>query len=170
RNVTGVQTCSLPISDLFVPIKKVANDDDALDQLWELEGVGGNEVTGRVYPLNEAAAHLVGYTGQITAEELEEKDPGTYSAGDTIGKRGLEQLYEEKLKGEKGVKIIVTNDDKEDVILAETEVKDGENIELTIDADIQETIYKSYDGDAGTAAAIEPKTGETLALVSSPGF
>src|SRR5699024_12293115 len=70
----------------------------------------------------------------------------------------------------KGVKIIVTNDDKEDVTLAETEVKDGENIELTIDADIQETIYKSYDGDAGTAAAIEPKTGETLALVSRPGF
>jgi len=156
--------------DLSVPIKKVASDDDALDKLWELEGVGGNEVTGRVYPLNEAASHLVGYTGQITAEELKKMDPGTYSAGDTIGKRGLEQLYEEKLKGEKGVKIIVTNDDKEDVILAETEVKDGENIELTIDADIQEKIYKSYDGDAGTAAAIEPKTGETLALVSSPGF
>src|SRR5699024_12141918 len=102
--------------------------------------------------------------------ELKKMDPGTYSAGDTIGKRGLEQLYEEKHKGEKCDKIIVTNDDKEDDILTETEVKDGENIELTIDADIQEKIYKSYDGDAGTAAAIEPKTGETLALVSSPGF
>src|SRR5690625_6664779 len=68
------------------------------------------------------------------------------------------------------MQISFTNDDKEDVILAESEVKDGEYIELTIDADIQETIYKSYDGDAGTAAAIEPKTGETLALVSSPGF
>lgn len=156
--------------NLFVPIKKVASDDTALEQLWELEGVGGNEVTGRAYPLNDAAAHLVGYTGQITAEELEKKEPGAYSAGDTIGKRGLEQLYEAKLKGKKGVKIVITNDDKEDVILAETEVKDGENVELTIDADIQEAIYKSYDGDAGTAAAIDPKTGEALALVSSPGF
>src|SRR5699024_1399405 len=147
--------------DLSVPIKKVASDDDALDKLWELEGVGGNEVTGRVYPLNEAASHLVGYTGQITAEELKKMDPGTYSAGDTIGKRGLEKYDERKMKGEQSVNIIVRNEDKEDVILAETEVKDGENIELTIEADIQEKIYKSYDGDAGTAAAIEPKTGET---------
>src|SRR5699024_4302414 len=106
-------------------------------------------------------AHLVGYTGQITAEELKKMDPGTYSAGDTIGKRGLEQLYEEKLKGEKGVKIIVTNDDKEDVILAETEVKDAENIELTVAAAIKKERDKSYIGDSGTAAAIEPKTGET---------
>lgn len=157
--------------NLFVPLKKLAKTDDkVLDQLWELNGVSGNEVTGRVYPLNKATAHLVGYIGQITAEELEDKEPEIYSANDMVGKRGLEQLYEEKLKGEKGVKIIVNKEDEDDVVLAEKEVKDGENIELTIDTDIQEEIYKSFDGDAGTAAAIDPKSGETLALVSSPAF
>src|SRR5699024_11222884 len=55
-------------------------------------------------------------------------------------------------------------------VLAEKPVQDGESIVLTIDADVQEEIYASYDGDAGTAASINPKTGETLALVSSPAF
>src|SRR5690625_6689179 len=87
-----------------------------------------------------------------------------------IGKRGLEQIFEEQLKGEKGLKIIISNEDEEDVVLAEKPVKHGETITLTIDANIQDKVFDSYDGEAGTAAAIDPKTGETLALVSSPGF
>ncbi|HLR65646.1 penicillin-binding transpeptidase domain-containing protein [Virgibacillus alimentarius] len=156
--------------NLFVPLKKISKDNPNTDQLWELDGVVGNEVLGRVYPLNKATSHLVGYIGQINAEEMEKAEPGMYHPNDMIGKRGLEQLYEEKLKGEKGVKIFVVKKGEEDVILAEREVKDGETIQLTIDANIQEEVYKSYDDGAGTAAAIDPKTGETLALVSSPGF
>lgn len=157
--------------ELFVPLKKVSKKEEKLlDQLWELDGVKGNEVTGRVYPLNEAASHIVGYIGEITAEELEDQEPGTYRNGDMIGKRGLEQLYEEKLKGEQGVAILVTKEDGDDAIIAKKEVKDGKNIELTLDVKAQKEIYDSYDGAAGTAAAIDPKTGETLALVSSPGF
>src|SRR5699024_9637299 len=77
---------------------------------------------------------------------------------------------EERLKGEKGLAIVVTSEDKEDFVLAEKPVKHGETITLTIDANIQDKVFYSYDGEAGTAAAINPKTGETLALVSSPGF
>lgn len=157
--------------DQFVPLKKVPkSEEDVLDQLWDLEPIMGREVTGRVYPAKEAAAHLVGYIGQITAEELEKQDPGTYTANDMIGKRGLEQLYEKQLKGEQGVIITVSKEDEDDVVLAEKAVQDGKNVQTTIDADLQEKIYGTYDGEAGTTAAVDPKTGEALALVSSPSF
>ncbi|GGB55145.1 penicillin-binding transpeptidase domain-containing protein [Virgibacillus dakarensis] len=157
--------------NLFVPLKKVPKTKEAvLNQLWELDPVTEREVTGRVYPAGEAAAHLVGYVGKITAEELEKQEPGEYTANDTIGKRGLEQLYEDQLKGEQGVTITVSKEGEDDVVLAEKPVKDGENIQTTIDVDLQEKIYSSYDGEAGTTAAVNPKTGETLALVSSPAF
>src|SRR5699024_6932704 len=61
-------------------------------------------------------------------------------------------------------------EDENDVVLAEKPVENGENIELTIDVNVQDRIYNSYNNEAGTAAAIDPKTGETIALVSSPGF
>lgn len=157
--------------DQFVPLKKLPKtQQDIVDQLLNLDGVLQREVTGRVYPSGEAAAHLIGYIGQITAEELEEKDPDVYSPNDMIGKRGLEQIFEERLKGEKGLEIFIANEGEENVILADNPVKHGENITLTIDANIQDEIFYSYDGEAGTAAAIDPKSGETLALVSSPGF
>lgn len=157
--------------DLFVPIKTVPKTkEDILNQLLELDGVTRREVTGRVYPSAEAAAHLVGYIGQITAEELEDKDPGVYGPNDMIGKRGLEQIFEEQLKGDKGVKITIANEGEEDVILAETPMKNGEDISLTIDANIQDKVFDSYEDQAGTATVLDPKTGETLALVSSPSF
>lgn len=157
--------------DQFVPLKKVPKtQQDIVDQLLNLDGILQREVTGRVYPSGEAAAHLIGHIGQITAEELEELDANQYSAHDMIGKRGLEQLFEERLKGEKGLKIYVSNEGEEAAVLADNPVKHGENITLTIDANIQDKIFFSYEGEAGTAAAIDPKSGETLALVSSPGF
>lgn len=159
--------------DLFVPLKQVAlTDEETLDQLFEVPGITNRELTNRVYPAGEAAAHLVGYIGDITAEELEEAKPGAYNATDAIGKRGLEQWYEDRLKGERGVTIVIEKEDEEEVVLAENPVQDGENITLTIDINVQEKIYQAYEEekDSGTAAAINPVTGETLALVSSPAF
>src|SRR5699024_11528883 len=81
--------------NLFVPLKTVLpTDTNLLDQLGEIDGVMGNEVTGRYYPLGETAAHLVGYVGQITAEELKENDYDRYSPKDMIGIRVLEKLFE----------------------------------------------------------------------------
>lgn len=157
--------------NLFVPLKKVLpTNTELLDQLGAIDGVQGNDVTGRVYPLGEAAGHLTGYVGQINEEELEESPPGVYTPNDSIGKRGLEKLFEEQLRGHAGAKIYIKKEDEDDIILAEKEVKNGESVQLTIDVNIQEKIYDTYQGDAGTAAAIHPKTGETLALVSSPAF
>jgi len=156
--------------DLFVPIKKVAKSkEDTLTKLKDIPSVRTQEVTGRVYPLGESAAHLTGYVGTITAEELEKQEEGTYSEHDVIGKRGLEQIFEKRLKGEQGVRILVVNDGKE-FVLAEKPAKDGDVIRLTIDVNLQKEIFEAYDESGGTAAAINPKTGETLALVSSPAF
>ncbi|SET08737.1 penicillin-binding protein [Oceanobacillus limi] len=157
--------------DTFVPLRKIPKTSTEItDQLFEIDGVIGNNATGRIYPLGEAAAHLVGYIRQITAEQLEEKDPNVYGPNDMIGNTGLERAYEEQLKGEKGVKIYVSKEGEEDITIAEKEVKNGENIITTIDANIQEAIFNSYEGEAGTTSAIDPKTGETLALVSSPAY
>lgn len=156
--------------ELFVPLKTISKDDSsALDTLMNIPGVASKEVTSRTYPAGEATSHLVGYIGKITAEELKDKKE-LYGSEDMIGKRGLEQLFENDLRGQAGVKIIIKKPDNDQTVLAEKPVVDGENIKLTIDVSLQEKIYKSYGKEAGTSAAINPKSGETLALVSSPGF
>ncbi|WP_047984489.1 penicillin-binding transpeptidase domain-containing protein [Ornithinibacillus californiensis] len=158
--------------DLFVPVGKQIpeSNQELLDQLWQVEGVMTQKTTGRIYPLGEAAAHLVGYVGKITAEELEGQDSTRYTANDTIGKTGLERFFESELKGEKGIKIYTTKEGNDDITLAEKPVQNGKSIQTTIDINIQEKIYNSLENAPGTAAAIHPKTGETLALVSSPSF
>lgn len=156
---------------LFVPLKNVPKTEESrLNQLWQIDGVQGREVTGRVYPLGKSAAHLVGYIGKITSEELEKMDTKPYTENDMIGKRGLEQLYEDHLQGEHGVKVMIKTEDDEEIIIADKEVKNGESLQLTIDANVQEKVYEAYEGNIGTTAVIHPKTGETLALVSSPAF
>ena len=155
----------------FVPIKKIPADQrDLLEEAVAIDGVVNRKAKARQYPLGEAAAHLIGYVGPITAEELEKREGEGYGTNDVIGKRGLEQVLEKRLKGESGVKIYVKKEDGTQETIAEKEVKNGEDIKLTIDRTVQGTIFAQMDGEAGTAAAIDPITGETLALVSTPSF
>ncbi|WML24515.1 penicillin-binding transpeptidase domain-containing protein [Neobacillus sp. OS1-33] len=156
---------------LFVPLARVAmQDEERIAQLIALEPVQTRKVEARIYPYEKAAAHLIGYVGPITADELTKlKDKG-YSSNDMIGKRGLEQVYDEQLKGKTGVKITIKKKSGEVVLLAEKPVEDGKTVKLTIDADVQSAIYDELGKEAGTGAAINPVTGETLALVSSPSF
>lgn len=162
--------------DHFVPLKTIPKtDENTLAQLRNVPSVAVRETLGRMYPSSEASAHLVGYVGRITSEELEKLPKDKYDENDVIGKRGLESLYEERLKGEDGVKILVVKEDEkgdlESTVLAEKPVQDGEKIVLTIDINLQELLYEKYEGKIkGAAAAINPKTGEILALVSSPSF
>jgi penicillin-binding protein 3 len=157
--------------DLFVPLKKVSMDDqERIAQLIALEPVQTKKVEARIYPYKEAAAHLIGYVGSITAEELEKvKDKG-YTSTDIIGKSGLEEVYDEHLKGKSGVKITIKKPDGSTEILAEKPVEDGQDLKLTIDIDKQVSLYGQLVGEPGAGAAIDPVSGETLALVSSPSF
>ncbi|USK84961.1 penicillin-binding transpeptidase domain-containing protein [Peribacillus asahii] len=154
----------------FVPIKKLPQNDAKIAKLISIPGVSVTEVTERVYPYGAATAHLIGYVGEASAEDLEKLKGKGYTANDVIGKRGLEQLLEERLRGEAGAKIYIKADNGTEKVIAERKGKEGEFIALTIDAELQQDIYKQYNNEAGTAAAINPKTGETLALVSSPSF
>ncbi|WP_121640165.1 penicillin-binding transpeptidase domain-containing protein [Virgibacillus sp. Bac330] len=156
--------------NLFVPIAKITKEDEALwNELVAINGITRQETTGRIYPGGAATGALVGYIGQVTAEELKKQKENNYSAQDTIGKRGLEKLYEKQLRGIKGSTVKVINDGEE-TILTEKEAKDGENVKLTIDINAQEKIYNTLDGDKSTTSVIDAKTGETLGLVSSPSF
>ncbi|MDZ5471871.1 penicillin-binding transpeptidase domain-containing protein [Bacillus sp. 31A1R] len=155
----------------FVPIKKISKDDEELkEKLFQIPAVLKRDVSAREYPLGEAAAHLIGYVGPITAEELEKRKDKGYQANDIIGKRGLEQVFDEKLKGVSGAKIYIKKTDGSEVLIAQKEVQNGEDVALTIDAGLQVKTYKELVGEAGTSVAIHPETGETLALVSSPSF
>jgi penicillin-binding protein 3 len=156
----------------FVPIKKLSPDQNKLlPQLVKLPGVNKQAAESRVYPYGKAASHLVGYVGPITAEELAQHKNDGYTASSLIGKRGLEQLYDQQLRGKPGVKIqIVGSDGKVKKVVAEQGVQNGENISVTIDGKLQKKIYGQMQNNAGTSAAINPKTGEVLALVSTPAF
>jgi penicillin-binding protein 3 len=155
--------------ELFVPLKNVSMEDTQLvNQLIALEPVRTKKVSARVYAYKEAAAQLIGYVGPVTAEDL--KQHKEYSANDIIGKRGLEQVYDEQLRGKAGVRILITKKLGGVDVLAEKPVEDGKQIQLTIDANLQAKIFAELKGEAGTSAAMNPVTGETLALVSSPSY
>ncbi|MGG3469511.1 penicillin-binding transpeptidase domain-containing protein [Neobacillus pocheonensis] len=158
--------------ELFVPLKSVSMDDtERIAQLVALEPVQTRKVGARIYPYGQAAAQLVGYVGPITADELEKRKDKGYTSRDVIGKRGLEQVLDEQLKGTSAVKIAIKKKDGSSaVVLAEKPVVDGKNVKLTIDAEMQKTIFDEMGGEAGAAAAMNPVSGETLALVSSPSF
>lgn len=155
----------------FVPIKKVAKSEtDLVQKAVNIAGVMAQDVPEREYPFGEAAAHLVGYIGSVTAEDLEKNEGKGYTANDKIGRRGLEQLYEDRLRPKNGAKIYIEKTDGTEALVAEKKAEDGETIHLTIDASLQKTIFEEMGKDSGTAAAIHPINGEILALVSTPSF
>lgn len=93
--------------ELFVPIKTIANNEEVKQQLKELDGVQLQTTVARVYPLAEKAAHVTGYVGLISAEELAAMTTQGYDETSLVGKAGLEGTYEETLHGEDGVSIII---------------------------------------------------------------
>ncbi len=125
----------------------------------------------REYPYGEVASHFVGYIRGITAEELEAHKGEGYTESSLIGKTGLELAFEDRLRGKNGTGIKIV-DANENIIesIAETDVEDGEDVKTTIDITLQENIFNEFDGDNGFSVAMNPKTGEVLAMVSFPSF
>nr|WP_242859890.1 penicillin-binding transpeptidase domain-containing protein [Clostridium drakei] len=157
---------------MFIPIKTISKDDkEKIDSLLKIPGVMVNEKKARVYPLKEKAAHLVGYVQAINADEIEKNKDSDYKNGDVVGKTGLEKIYEKVLRGKNGYEIYIVNKDgKKKKTLISTAVKNGEDLKLTIDSDMQNLLYEELSKDAGAAVAMNPKTGEVLALVSTPSY
>lgn len=174
--------------DSFVPIKTIPKEGvpDVMDMLLgeafaeegsleqallQVPGVMITDVEVREYPLKEAAAHLVGYVQSVTAEDLKEHEGEGYTSGSVIGRSGMEGLYEERLRGKNGYKILIKDSHGNNKsLLAMTPVQDGEDIRLTIDAGLQETLYEQLSEDKSCSVAMNPYTGEVLALVSTPSY
>jgi len=160
-------------SDQFVPIKKVASSQEMIiEEMIEVPGVTYTQVEMREYPYGESLSHLTGYISRINADELEKVKAQGYGETDSIGKRGLEQLLEEQLRGQDGVRIYIekTKQEAERITIAEKTAADGNPVTLTIDAELQQRTFNAMNGEVGTAAAVDPKTGEMLVLTSSPAF
>lgn len=153
--------------DSFVPIKTVDFNEDLAK--YDATGVSTQTVNKRYYPLGQAGAQLVGYTGKTTAEEIE-KDP-SLTGFDETGKTGLEAQLDEKLRGKAGGKIDIVNENGEfKETLIEQKKKDGEDIQLTIDRQIQKNAFEALDNLPGSTVVTAPKTGELKAVVSSPSY
>lgn len=158
--------------DTFVPIKKVSASNTTLkEQLLQISGIKITSTEARVYPLGEEAAHLIGYVQAINADELKEKEGKGYSSSSIIGKTGLEQAYEDTLRGIDGTEIYIIDENGTRLkTLAIQDKKDGTDVKLTIDSNIQKQLYYQMKDDKGFFVVMEPKTGELLALVSTPSY
>lgn len=155
----------------YVPLGTIRPDRDTLNRLFAIPGTKRTKVTMREYPYGESLAHLTGYIAPITAEQLEERSGQGYSPDAVIGREGLEALFESELRGDRGGKIFIEKTSVNETITAiDNSAAAGETIALTIDADLQRQVYREMGGEPGTAAAIDPYTGETHVLVSSPSF
>ncbi len=158
--------------DTFVPIKKVPKDSsDLKEQLLKIPGVMITTEEDRVYPYKEAASLLIGYVQNITQEELEQNSGKGYNTNSVIGKAGLEKQFEDRLKGNNGGEIYITDSNGKKIkTLVQTQSSDGENIKLTIDIDMQVKLYEQLKDQKGFFVVMEPKTGELLSLVSAPSY
>ncbi|MBU5317466.1 penicillin-binding transpeptidase domain-containing protein [Clostridium bornimense] len=164
-------TASYVQDDTFVPIKDISASDEKVTELLNVPGVMINDKEARVYPLGSEAAHLTGYVQNITADELEKNKGKGYSSSSVIGKVGLEKAYEDTLRGTDGVEIYIEDKDGEKKnVVASSKLKDGEDVTVTIDSNMQKLLYGQLESDKGFAVAMNPNTGEVLAMVSTPSY
>ncbi|MBA1248189.1 penicillin-binding protein 2 [Pseudomonas luteola] len=138
---------------------------------FRLPGVDVAAQLVRHYPLGEHFAHSVGYVGRINEQELKKLDPVNYSGTHHIGKTGIERFYESELHGQVGYEEVETNARGRVLrVLNRTDPKPGKDIVLTLDADLQAAAEKALGGRRGAIVAIQPRTGEVLAMVSQPSY
>ena len=161
--------------DSFVPIKTVSEitkNGLVYNGILNISGVKISTVGNRTYPYDKVASHVVGYVQNVNAEDLKKHKNEGYNSTSVIGRSGIEAAYEEKLRGITSGKIdLVDKNDKVIKELCHKEVKmSPQDITLTIDIDLQQSLYNEYQNDKSASVALNPKTGEVLALVSTPSY
>jgi penicillin-binding protein 2 len=136
---------------------------------FELPGIRIEVLPRRDYLYNDLASHLIGYLGEINQKELEQRKNEGYQRGDLLGKRGLEKLNEEELRGEKGtIYMEVDALGFEQRRLKGKETLPGNDIQLTIDLDLQLEAEQAMAGKAGAVIAMDVNTGSILVFASAP--
>jgi penicillin-binding protein 2 len=157
-----------------IPIKQeVTPDEEAFieahrNELPELETINEER---RLYPNDGFAAHLIGYVGEVSEDMLNDPRYAAYEPGDVVGKAGVEQTYDQLLRGEDGSRdVIVDSHGREVGILGTQHSIPGTDLRLTIDNDLQRAAELALGDREGAIVAMDPRNGEILALVSRPSF
>src|ERR1700722_8558024 len=138
------------------------------NELPELETIMAHR---RLYPRNGFMAHLVGYVGEVSEDMLNQPQFDLYNAGDVVGISGVEKQYNGILMGKNGFRRAVVNSRGKEVSrLDETPAEPGKQLKLTVDLDLQIAAEEAIEGKNGAIVAMDPHTGEILAMVSRPTF
>ncbi|MBV9145667.1 MAG: penicillin-binding protein 2 [Acidobacteria bacterium] len=167
RRMGNTQNTPILLKDDITP------DDQAFieahrDELPELETI---MVHRRLYPKNGFLAHLIGYVGEVSEEDLNSPQFELYQPGAVVGKSGVEQFYNDILIGKDGSRRAVVNSHGKEVGRLSTDpAVPGHSLKLTIDLDIQMAAEEALADRNGAVVAMDPHTGEILAMVSRPTF
>ncbi len=160
----------------FAPVLLVSNisKEQGLsfeEKLFRLPGLLVETRPIRYYHNGQASAHVVGYLGEIGAEELERLKPYGYKVRDLVGRTGLEKSFDLQLRGENGgTQIEVNHRGRMVHVLGHRSPKRGKDLWLTLDAGLQEKASSLLAGRRGAVVALNPETGEILAMTSYPAF
>ena len=157
-----------------IPIKQDITADEVAfieahrNELPELETIDEER---RLYPRDGFAAHLIGYVGEISEEDLNNPRYAAYEPGAVVGKAGIEETYDEVLRGEDGSRdVIVDSHGREVGYLRTQHATPGQDLRLTIDIDLQRTAELALGDANGAVVAMDPRNGEILAMVSHPSY
>ncbi|MBN2419183.1 MAG: penicillin-binding protein 2 [Deltaproteobacteria bacterium] len=154
--------------------KNISREELAVIEVngFNLPGVYVQDRPQRNYIYNTFAAHIIGYLGEINEKELKSGKYPDNSAGDYIGKTGVEGKWQDKLNGESGGMQVEVDaaGRKLETLASQKPAVPGYNINLTIDKDLQSFAESSLKDKRGTIVALDPNTGEVLAMASSPAF
>jgi penicillin-binding protein 2 len=135
------------------------------------EGIDVDIESVRHYPGGQLAAHVLGYTGEMNEQELTKLRPQGYRLGDVTGKMGLEYTLESKLRGEwGGTQVEVDGSGKLQQFLGQKVSKSGQDVTITIDLELQKVAEAALGNNKAAIVAMDPQTGEILAMASRPAF
>lgn len=168
RTLSAVKSLEPVVVASHIPREKALT---IMEEGSTLAGVNVEIETIRSYPQESLACHVIGYVGEMSLDEYKKKRGAGYKIGDKIGKTGIESVYDQFLRGEDGEKQIeVSATGRQLQLLRELPTKNGNDVELTLDAELQKVSEAALKGKNGAVVAVDPRTGEVLALASSPGF
>jgi penicillin-binding protein 2 len=157
-----------------IPIKQdISADEQAFveahrNELPELETI---DVERRLYPRDGFAAHLIGYVGEVSDDDLNQARYAMYEPGQIVGKAGVEATYDQILRGQDGSRDVVVDSHGREVAYDRTQhATPGQDLKLTIDIDIQRAAELALGEANGAVIVMDPRNGEILALVSHPNY
>ena len=157
-----------------LPLRGELSDEEVARfaaQRQDFPGVDIRATLTRYYPQGELASHVVGYVGLVSPDELQQLDPDQYLSTSEVGKIGVEASYEKLLHGSVGIRQVETNASGRVLRqVSYTPPVPGSDLYLSIDVKLEQAAVKALGDELGAVVAIDPNTGEVLALVSKPGY